>query len=108
MIASVIVLASNDKQYLEACLSSLLDQDMAEDDYEVIFTKTIPLRMFPPISLLSVSPLSELSGLKGIMVSIKITTMVKACHPPGVPLNFGGYNERDAPIVQGLMYELPH
>jgi len=50
LIASVIVLPYNDKQYLDACLSSLLDQDMAEDDYEVIFTKTIPLRMVSPIS----------------------------------------------------------
>ena len=37
LIASVIVLAYNDKQYLDACLSSLLDQDMPEDDYKTIY-----------------------------------------------------------------------
>ncbi len=36
-IASIIVLAYNDKKYLEGCLSSLLDQDMPLEDYEVIF-----------------------------------------------------------------------
>jgi GT2 family glycosyltransferase len=37
IIASVIVVAYNDKKYLEACLSSLLDQDMPEGSYEVIY-----------------------------------------------------------------------
>ena len=37
LIASVIVLPYNDKQYLDACLSSLLDQDMPEDDYKTIY-----------------------------------------------------------------------
>lgn len=36
-IASVIVLAYNDQKYLEGCLSSLLDQDMPAEDYEVIY-----------------------------------------------------------------------
>jgi GT2 family glycosyltransferase len=35
--ASVIVVAYNDRRYLDACLSSLLDQDMAPGDYEVIY-----------------------------------------------------------------------
>ena len=38
LIASVILLAYNDKQFLEGCLSSLLDQDMPVEDYEVIYT----------------------------------------------------------------------
>ena len=37
LIASVIVLAYNDKQYLQACLSSLIDQDLPADSYEVIY-----------------------------------------------------------------------
>jgi GT2 family glycosyltransferase len=37
LIANVIVLPYNEKQYLEACLSSLLDLEMPEDDYEVIY-----------------------------------------------------------------------
>ena len=36
-IASVIVVAYNDRKYLEACLSSVLDQDMPREDYEVIY-----------------------------------------------------------------------
>lgn len=35
--ASIIVLAYNDRQYLDACLSSLLDQDYPQDRYEVIY-----------------------------------------------------------------------
>ena len=37
IIASIIVLAYNDRKYLDACLSSLLDQDMPPNSYEVIF-----------------------------------------------------------------------
>lgn len=37
LVASVVVLAYNDKKYLEGCLGSLLDQDMPSDDYEVIY-----------------------------------------------------------------------
>lgn len=37
LIASIIVLAHNDKKYLDACLSSLLDQDLPADKYEVIY-----------------------------------------------------------------------
>jgi GT2 family glycosyltransferase len=37
IVASVIVVAYNDKKYLDACLSSLLDQDMPEGSYEVIY-----------------------------------------------------------------------
>ena len=36
-LASVIVLAYNDKPYLEECLASLLDQDLPDKDYEVIY-----------------------------------------------------------------------
>ena len=37
LIASVIISQYNEKQYLEACLSSPLDQDIPKDDYEVIY-----------------------------------------------------------------------
>ena len=37
LTASVIVLASNDKKYLQACLESLLDQDMPPGSYELIY-----------------------------------------------------------------------
>lgn len=36
-IASVVVLAYNDRQYLEGCLSSLIDQDMPAEEYEIIY-----------------------------------------------------------------------
>ncbi|RPI88201.1 MAG: glycosyltransferase family 2 protein [Chloroflexi bacterium] len=36
-IASVIVLAYNDRRYLEGCLNSLLDQDLPAEDYEIIY-----------------------------------------------------------------------
>ena len=38
LIASVILLAYNDKQCLEGCLSSLFDQVIPVEDYEVIYT----------------------------------------------------------------------
>ena len=37
LIASVIVLPYNDKQYLDACLSSPLDQKMLVENYDVIY-----------------------------------------------------------------------
>ncbi len=37
LTASVIVLAHNDREYLDGCLSSLLDQDMGDHTYEVIY-----------------------------------------------------------------------
>ena len=37
LIASVIILQYNEKQYLEACLSSPLDQKMLVENYEVIY-----------------------------------------------------------------------
>lgn len=35
--ASVIVLGYNGRQYLEACISSLVDQDMPQDAYELLY-----------------------------------------------------------------------
>ena len=35
--ASVIVLGYNGRRYLDACLSSLLDQDLPHDEYEVLY-----------------------------------------------------------------------
>jgi GT2 family glycosyltransferase len=37
LTASVIVLGFNGKQYLDACLGSLLDQVMPRDEYEILF-----------------------------------------------------------------------
>ena len=35
--ASVVILGYNGLRYLDACLSSVLDQDMRREEYEVIF-----------------------------------------------------------------------
>ncbi len=37
LIASVIILQYNEKQYLEACLSSPIDQKMLVENYDVIY-----------------------------------------------------------------------
>jgi len=36
-IASVVVVNYNDSEYIPGCLASLLDQDMPEGDYEIVF-----------------------------------------------------------------------
>ena len=36
-IASVIVLGYNGRQYLDACISSVIDQDMPRESYEIVF-----------------------------------------------------------------------
>lgn len=35
-IARLVVLSYNDRQYLEGCVSSLIDQDMPAEEYEII------------------------------------------------------------------------
>ena len=37
LMASIIVVGYNDMKYLEGCMSSLLDQDMPAEEYEVIY-----------------------------------------------------------------------
>jgi len=44
--------------------------------------------------------------LPELINAIESDPMVKACHPPGLPLDFGGYNERDKPVERGVMCEL--
>ncbi len=141
LIVSVIVLAFNDKKYLEACLSSLLDQDMPADRYEVIYADNASTdgsadfvtERFPTVRVLhleknygfaegnnraaqaargkyiafqNADTIAHRCWLPELIKAIESDPMVKACHPPGVPLNFGGYNEREAPIERGVMCEL--
>lgn len=141
LVASVIVLAYNDKQYLEACLSSLLDQDMPAEDYEVIYADNsstdgsadFVAEHFPAVRVLRLEEnygfadgnnraaeatqgryiafqnsdtVAHQRWLPELVKAIESDPMVKACHPPGVPLNFGGYNEREKPVERGVMCEL--
>lgn len=141
LIASVIVLAYNDKPYLEACLSSLLDQDMPSDRYEVIYADNASTdrsvayvkEHFPEvrvvqleknygfaegnnlaaeaakgkyISFQNADTVAHRRWLPELVKAIESNPDVKACHPPGIPLNFGGYNERHASVKRGVMCEL--
>lgn len=40
------------------------------------------------------------------MKTIESDPLVIACHPPDVPINFGGYDERETSNEQGVMCEL--
>lgn len=141
LIASVIVLAYNDRKYLEACLSSLLDQDMPANSYEVIYADNASTDgsadyvagCFPTVKVLRLEKnygfaegnnraaeaaqgryiafqnsdtIAHRRWLPELVKAIESDPMVKACHPTGVPLNYGGYNEREAPIERGVMCEL--
>lgn len=141
LIASVIVLAYNDKPYLEACLSSLVDQDMPADKYEVIYADNASTdgsaeyveQNFPGvrvvrleenygfaegnnraaehargkyISFQNADTVAHRRWLPELVKAIESDPMVKACHPPGLPLNYGGYNEREAAVERGVMCEL--
>lgn len=138
---SVIVLSYNDKKYLDACLSSLLDQDMPRGSYEVIFADNASTdgsadyveEKYPAVRVMRLAKNYGFAegnnraaeGAKGryiafqnadtvaprrwlseLLNAIESDPMVKACHPRGVPLNFGGYNERVKPIARGVMCEL--
>lgn len=140
-LASVIVLAYNDKPYLEACLSSLIDQDLPADKYEVIYADNASTdgsaqyveQNFPGvrvvrleenygfaegnnraaehargryISFQNADTVAHRRWLPELLKAIESDPMVKACHPPGLPLNFGGYNEREKPVDRGVMCEL--
>jgi GT2 family glycosyltransferase len=141
LIASVIVLAYNDKQYLQACLSSLIDQDLPADSYEVIYADNASTdgsvefveENFPTVrvvqlehnygfaegnnraaeyakgkylSFQNADTVAHRRWLPELINAIESDPMVKACHPPGLPLDFGGYNERDKPVERGVMCEL--
>jgi GT2 family glycosyltransferase len=141
LIASIIVLAYNDRQYLDACLTSLLDQDVPLDSYEVIYADNASTdgsadyvsNKFPEVRVLrfdknygfaegnnraaekargkyiafqNADTVAHRCWLLELIRGIESDPLVKACHPSGVPLNFGGYNERVKPIERGVMCEL--
>lgn len=141
LIASVIVLAYNDKEYLEACLSSLIDQDLPANSYEIIYADNASTdgsvefvqKNFPTvrvveldqnygfaegnnkaaefargkyISFQNADTVAHRRWLPELVKAIESDPMVKACHPPGLPLDFGGYNERNKPVERGVMCEL--
>jgi len=138
---SIIVLAYNDKKYLDACLTSLLDQDYPSEQYEVIYadnastdgsvdyvTENFPgvrvvaldknygfaegnnraaeLAKGRYISFQNSDTVAQRRWLSELVKAIESDPQVKACHPTGAPLNFGGYNERVKPIERGVMCEL--
>jgi GT2 family glycosyltransferase len=141
LVASVIVLAYNDKPYLEACLNSLVDQDFPDDKYEVIYADNASTdgsvefvrQNFPSVRVIQLDKnygfaegnnraaeyakgrylsfqnadtVAHRRWLPELVKVIESDPMVKACHPPGLPLNFGGYNEREKPVDRGVMCEL--
>ncbi len=140
-IASVVVLAYNDKKYLEGCLSSLLDQDMPTEDYEVIYADNASTdgsadfvaERFPDVRVLrleknygfaegnnraaaaaqgryvafqNADTIAHRRWLPELIKAIESDPQVKACHPAGLPLNLGGYHEREAPLEIGVMSDL--
>lgn len=138
---SVIVLSYNDKKYLDACLTSLIDQDMPADSYEVIFADNASTdgsadyveEKYPEVRVMrlvknygfaegnnraaegakgryiafqNADTVAHRRWLPELLNAIESDPNVKACHPKGVPLNFGGYNERHETIERGVMCEL--
>lgn len=141
ILVSVIVLSYNDKKYLDACLSSLLDQDMPPGSYEVIFADNASTdgsaayvkEKYPDVRIMRFSKnygfaegnnraaegakgryiafqnadtVAHRTWLPELLNAIESDPLVKATHPKGVPLNFGGYNERHKPVDRGVMCEL--
>ena len=140
-IASIIVLAYNDRPYLEACLSSLVDQDMPEGSYEVIYADNASTdgsvayvkENFPSvrvvcldrnygfaegnnraaqaakgkyISFQNADTVAHRRWLPELVKAIESDPEIRASHPSGLPLNFGGYHEREAVLNRGVMCEL--
>jgi GT2 family glycosyltransferase len=58
------------------------------------------------ISFQNADTIAHQKWLPELVKAIESNPMVKACHPSGVPLNFGGYNERHQPLKRGVMCEL--
>jgi len=141
LLASVIVVGYNDKKYLQGCLSSLLDQDMPAESYEVIYADNASTddsagyvaQHFPAVRLIKLArnwgfaegnnraaaqahgryiafqnadTITHRRWLPELIQAMQDNPQVKGCHPAGRPLNFGGYNEREAHIEQGIMCEL--
>jgi len=140
-IASVIVLAYNDKKYLEGSLSSVLDQDMPTKDYEVIYADNASTdgsadfvaERFPRVRVLrfetnygfaegnnraaaaargryigfqNADTIAHRRWLPELIKAIEGDAQIKACHPAGLPLDFGGCHEREAPLEIGVMSDL--
>jgi GT2 family glycosyltransferase len=140
-VASIIVLAHNDKRYLGACLGSLLDQDMPREDYEIIYADNASTdgsadfvsERFPDVKLLcfeknygfaegnnraaaaargryvafeNADTIAHRRWLPELIRALESDPQVKACHPAGLPLNYGGYHERTAPLEIGVMCDL--
>ena len=141
LIASIIIIGYNDKKYLEGCLSSLLDQDMPAEDYEVIYADNASTdgsadyveACFPRVRVLrfdrnwgftegnnraaktargryiafqNADTIVHRRWLSELLKAMQSDPQVKACFPAGMPLNLGGYHEREAPIEKGYMCEL--
>jgi GT2 family glycosyltransferase len=139
--ASVIVTAYNDKKYLEGCLSSLLDQDLPADQYEVIYADNASTdgsadfvaEHFPAVRVVrfeknygfaegnnrgathargryiafqNADTVVHRQWLRQLLKAFQDDPEVKGAHPAGRPLDFGGYNEREARIPRGVMCEL--
>jgi GT2 family glycosyltransferase len=140
-IASVIVLAHNDKRYLDGCLSSLIDQDMPREEYEIIYADNASIdgsadfvgHRFPSVRVLrfdrnygfaegnnraaatargryiafqNADTVAHRRWLPELIKAMQSDPQIKGCHPAGLPLNPGGYNERETPITRGVMCEL--
>jgi GT2 family glycosyltransferase len=140
-VASIIVLAHNDKRYLGACLGSLLDQDMPREDYEIIYADNASTdgsadfvsEHFPDVKLLcfeknygfaegnnraaaaararyvafeNADTIAHRRWLPELIRALESHPQVKACHPAGLPLNYGGNHERAAPLEIGVMCDL--
>jgi hypothetical protein len=141
IVVSIIVLAYNDKKYLDACLSSLLDQDISPQSYEVIYADNASTdgsadyvtAKYPSVRVLrleknygfaegnnraaeaaqgryiafqNADTVAHRRWLPELVKAIESDPQVKACHPSGLPLNFGGYNELEAPVERGVMCEI--
>lgn len=140
-MASVVVVAYNDKKYLQDCLSSVLDQDLPAEDYEVIYADNASTdgsaefvaECFPRVRVLrfeknygfaegnnraaasahgryvvfqNADTIAHRRWLPELVKAAQEQPGVKACHPAGLPLQFGGYHERQAPLDVGVMSDL--
>jgi len=141
IIVSVIVLAFNDKQYLNGCIESLLAQDYPVESYELIYADNASndgsadhvKKHFPAVRVIqfknnygfaegnnraaefangkyiafqNVDTIAHKRWLPELISALESDQNIKACHPAGLPLNFGGHNETEAPLDVGVMCEL--
>jgi len=141
IVASVIVLAYNDKEYLEGCLGSLLNQDYPAEAYELIYADNASTdgsanyvkEQFPTVKVIqfkqnygftegnnkaaqfangkyisfqNADTIAHKRWLPELISVLESDPNIKACHPAGLPLNFGGYNETEGALDKGVMCEL--